>query len=510
MTMMQRNIIMKILQIYCFLLVLDGAVPSLPVLTGPDMAYLGSKATFQCCAAVSSLPVTYRLMKSRHMVATVTRSRENHPAEFVITVTAAKEGSYHCMVTAGGNTTASNTLSCALDALSASGTRITSEPDPAVLYEGSRLVLSCDVVVESNLTYTWFFNRSTVTPKTSPSLRPAGSKLVVERVTSLHAGLYSCMTMARLKENRTSSSREVQVTVKVFLSQPRITFSISKESNGYGGNVTCWTSRGSPPASFYLLLDGEEVASFNATESMLVTFPVATAPARDMGTAQCRVKTEVQELQSETLTLVVVPVGGHVKVEVQYLYGADSKMAAAQLHCLTSRGTFPSFSWLLNNSVLLVEVHPRPHLQSAMSSTRYGLVDGGRSLILTMMDPGESGSYRCRVRDSFDDSSPWFESPAVRVQIIDATLTTTEIISISFCCFLLLVLVVGTVCVMKRMGDCRWANVSRATTTNSGSHLLPVTHSLTTQRKQSRATRINYDVHNQTLEIPVQQDAPIP
>jgi len=113
------------------------------------------------------------------------------------------------------STLCSPALSCALDALSASGTRITSEPDPAVLYEGSRLTLSCNSTIGSQLSYTWFFNRSKVTPSTSPSLRLDDSKLVVEPVTPLHAGVYSCMTEATMKpENRSSSSKEVQVVVK--------------------------------------------------------------------------------------------------------------------------------------------------------------------------------------------------------------------------------------------------------------------------------------------------------
>ena len=92
---------------------------------------------------------------------------------------------------------------------------------------------------------------------------------------------------------------------------------------------------------------------------------------------------------------------------MEYLYGADSKMAAAQLHCRHGRGSFPSFSWLLNGSAL-----PAGRLPPL-----YGLADGGRSLVLTRVAAGGGGSYRCRVRDSYDDSAPWLESPAVRVRL---------------------------------------------------------------------------------------------
>ncbi|CAL8388213.1 unnamed protein product [Arctogadus glacialis] len=286
---------MKILQIYSFLLVLDcaGSAPPVltgpgpappvltgpgsapPVLTGPGSAPRGSKARLLCTAAASPPPVTYQLMMSRRVVATVTRHQENLPAEFVITV---KEGSYHCTVTAGKNTATSNSI---------------------------------------------------------------------------------------------------RLQVMTFLSQPRISFSFSQEAGGYEGAVICWTSTGSPPASFSLSLDGEEVASHNATASMTVTFPVAMEPAQDMGAARCRVKTDIQDLWSETQPLVVVPVGGHVELEVEYLYGADSKMAAAQLHCRPGRGTFPSFSWLLNGAGLPADLRPAPPLHAAPPrSIATSLVDG--------------------------------------------------------------------------------------------------------------------------------------
>lgn len=413
------------------------------------MAYLGSKVTFTCSAADFSQPVTYQLLKRMPpSTSPIHPLHKKSPATFFFKVSPATEGTYQCMATAGGNTTASNSIRLIL-----MRTRINSEPDPAVLYEGSRLVLSCDVTVGAQLSYTWFFNRTKVMPSTSTWLRPTSSKLAVERVTVLHAGVYSCMTQDWLNENRSSSSQVMQVHVKVHLSQPRIAFSISKEADGYGGHVTCWTSRGSPPATFYLLLDGKEVTSVEATKSTLAKFPVAMVPGQDMGMAECLVKNEVQELKSRSLTLVVVLVGGHVQVEVEYLYGADSKMAAAQLHCLPSQGTFPSFSWLLNNSSLPVKADPWTHGESW--SPRYAFVDGGRVLVLTKTRGGESGSYRCRVRDSFDDSSAWFESPDVQVRMIETTLTTIEIISISFCCFLLLILVSGSVWVTAaRMNFC--------------------------------------------------------
>ena len=101
-----------------------------------------------------------------------------------------------------------------------------------------------------------------------------------------------------------------------------------------------------------------------------------------------------------------------MKVEVEHLYRADYKLAATRLSCQVGRGTFPYISWLLNGSVLSPETNAnaqvRPH---------FALANHRRTLILTQFGPEESGYYRCRVRDSYDDSGPWLESVAVLVRV---------------------------------------------------------------------------------------------
>lgn len=91
----------------------------------------------------------------------------------------------------------------------------------------------------------------------------------------------------------------------VYVSKPRISFCISKEGASYIGNVTCWSTRGSPPVNFSLSIDDKEVGSVSATESLAVWFPVAMVPGLDMGVARCRVNTEVQDLMSEPVALEV-------------------------------------------------------------------------------------------------------------------------------------------------------------------------------------------------------------
>lgn len=94
-------------------------------------------------------------------------------------------------------------------------TRVISEPFPPVVYEGSHLLLTCNVSQGSHLSYTWFFNKKEVTSPPSSFLHLTGNKLVMEKVTPGHAGYYSCMAWSSVLDiRRFSGSIEVQLIVK--------------------------------------------------------------------------------------------------------------------------------------------------------------------------------------------------------------------------------------------------------------------------------------------------------
>uniref|UniRef100_A0A3P8V1A3 Ig-like domain-containing protein n=1 Tax=Cynoglossus semilaevis TaxID=244447 RepID=A0A3P8V1A3_CYNSE len=82
-----------------------------------------------------------------------------------------------------------------------SHTTVSSEPSPAVAYEGSRVVLQCDAT-GSNLSYTWYFNQEEVTPSTGPLFHTTGNQLVLDELTPEHSGLYSCYAWSVLEDIR--------------------------------------------------------------------------------------------------------------------------------------------------------------------------------------------------------------------------------------------------------------------------------------------------------------------
>lgn len=439
--------LLPILATASLLIKISGSSPLRPVLTGPDKAYLSSKVAFRCIAPDSPPPITYELLKdSGILVSSDTDPIGDQSVLFSFKVSAASHGSYYCKATAGGSTGVSNSIQLNV-VTPPSNTRVTSDPFPPVAYEGSSFVLSCDVQTGSHLSYTWFFNKTEVMSSALTFFRLTGNKLVLESVTPEHAGDYSCMAWSMVQGiSRFSSSTEVQVTIKVYVSKPKIAFSIFKEGDGYCGNITCWSSSGSPPVNFSLLVDDQELGSVTVTDSLAAWFQVTVVPGLDMGVARCQVKTEQQELMSEPVNLEVVPVGGDVKVEVEHLYTAESQMAAARLSCHVRRGTFPYISWLLNDTVLPTS-HEDSHIQSTLP--HFALTDRRRTLVLTKLSPEDSGYYRCRARDEYDESGPWVESVAELVQVTEVFLNAIEAITIAFCCFLLLMLAAGSACVYK-------------------------------------------------------------
>lgn len=117
------------------------------------------------------------------------------------------------------------------------------------------------------------------------------------------------------------------IPLLVYASKPRLSFSISKEGDRYHGNVSCLSARGSPPVNFSLSVDDFEVGSVTATGPLIAWFSVYIVPGLDMGVAQCRLTTEVQEVLSDPLTLVVGMSYTHMEricVLLQLIYFSSS------------------------------------------------------------------------------------------------------------------------------------------------------------------------------------------
>ncbi|XP_064180906.1 Fc receptor-like protein 5 isoform X1 [Anguilla rostrata] len=404
-----------------------------PVLSGPDRAYLDKRAVFHCEVPGLPRPLAYQLLKGPGDRPVAVQTQEGPPpANFTLVVRSDSGGMYHCRARTGGDPSSyplsSNYLSFQV-VIPVSGADLVSDPDPPVVWEGERLSLHCQVKMGSHLSYRWYFNRTELYP---PSTPPGEPTLVITPVSQQHAGWYYCIVGNNMTNSRFSSSSDLEVRVKVFLSEPQISFSVTKEESGYRADVRCWSARGSPPVRFRLIKGNLTLAN-RTTESLSAVFPVPVSIGQSLGLLRCGgCNHDNRELLSRPLNLEVVPVGGAVQLHVEYLYSAGSEAVGVALRCLVSHGTFPEYAWFLNHTLL----------QGGGAS--HIITQEGHTLILPIITAGNSGSYRCQAKDSFDNTT-WIPSPAAFIQKTGRRLVSSEVIAVAFCCFLLLVLV-GSVC----------------------------------------------------------------
>ncbi|XP_067243740.1 Fc receptor-like protein 5 isoform X2 [Chanodichthys erythropterus] len=444
--MMRRSLHFLLMSIFVLLglvteivfVVCAGGSRLKPVLSGPSKAYLRSRVQFHCEVPGWSSPLTFELRKD---TGDLIGAENNIKVSFTLQVTEGSEGTYYCRVTAEGQTSNAIQFHVVIPVVGAS---LSSDPDPPVLYEGEKLTLRCLVRKGTHLSFTWYHDKQEVNTY-SDLYRLSEDALTVDEASEWHAGTYSCTAHNQMEVNpRFSSSQILHVIVKNHISTPKLSFTVFFNGSSLMANVSCRLTRGSPPVTFSLLVDGLEadVKRLDSLESWSV-LPVSVG--LDKGAAQCKAQTDTQQLTSDPVRLHVgeqkIPVGGAVRVIVTYLYDDDSVVAAARLKCVPSRGTFPTFSWFLNRSSLPPE------------GDAHVVMQNGQILVLTDIS---SSYYRCRARDSFNDSSIWVESEDIFIQKTDLSATPMEVIALFFCGFLSIVIVGCSIfmfCSTKRRND---------------------------------------------------------
>lgn len=115
---------------------------------------------------------------------------------------------------------------------------------------------------------------------------------------------------------------------------------------------------------------------------------------------------------------MLVPVGGPVHLQTECLYNSNWQVVAVRLQCDISSGTFPSFSWLLNNSLL-------QQRECSKIST-----DQCHVLFLTDVTPANMGYYQCLARDSFDHNASWVQSNTVLLEPIGENEFTSNVLKL--------------------------------------------------------------------------------
>ncbi|XP_048871490.1 uncharacterized protein LOC125742994 isoform X4 [Brienomyrus brachyistius] len=260
--------------------------------------------------------------------------------------------------------------------------------------------------------------------KSSTGSRPVNFSLPVRNNS---AGIYRCRVTPRRGPDRGLPfySNGLPFQVVTLLSKPHVSFAVTKEGSGYHADVTCHLANGTPPVQFRLFLNDTEVASRTAL-SRSTSFSVPVRLGERLGNVQCGAENTVQRLVSNAVTLEVVPVGGAVHLQVQYLHDAASTVVAVLLRCTLTRGTFPEFAWFLNDTLL------------GEKGASHLMTDRNGTLLLVPIMAENSGYYRCEAKDSFEES-PWLRSQEHLIHSSAASrMVTLEVIAVAFSCFLLL------------------------------------------------------------------------
>ncbi|XP_048871488.1 Fc receptor-like protein 5 isoform X2 [Brienomyrus brachyistius] len=396
---------------------------SMPVLSGPQREYLAARMTFMCAAPQVPPPAIFELQRDDDgRVLAAKSSTGSRPVNFSLPVRNNSAGIYRCRVTPRrgpdrGLPFYSNGLPFQV-VIPVRGASLLPEPDPPTLYEGQMLTLSCRVQRGSHLTYSWLHDGRQLPDS------PLGGNLTISPVTPKHAGNYSCAARNDMTSSHVSHSRDVPVVVRALLSKPHVSFAVTKEGSGYHADVTCHLANGTPPVQFRLFLNDTEVASRTAL-SRSTSFSVPVRLGERLGNVQCGAENTVQRLVSNAVTLEVVPVGGAVHLQVQYLHDAASTVVAVLLRCTLTRGTFPEFAWFLNDTLL------------GEKGASHLMTDRNGTLLLVPIMAENSGYYRCEAKDSFEES-PWLRSQEHLIHSSASRMVTLEVIAVAFSCFLLL------------------------------------------------------------------------
>ncbi|XP_017272502.1 Fc receptor-like protein 5 [Kryptolebias marmoratus] len=302
---------------------------------------------------------------------------------------------------------------------------------PKELFEGNNLELECKVASGNNVSYVWHLDGQIISPSSLEN------KLTINRITSEHSGFYSCVATNIFNETLkfTSRSSDVFITVKDLLSKPNISFTVLKEdSQSFFAIITCQSEKGALPITFSLY-NNTELVNNVTIEERNTTFRVPVVMDQDGGSFKCHANNGDQTLHSQSLPLKVVPVGGPVTIESQDSMAENYEVIGLTFYCKAAKGSHPRFQWFLNDTLL------------NQSGDFYRVVDRvpSESILLLSVGRISSGAYRCKVSDSFDNTTA-VSSKRRYVNKKDLNRLPTFVVAVVFGCFTFLILLVSFCC----------------------------------------------------------------
>uniref|UniRef100_A0A674PL22 Si:dkey-93h22.7 n=1 Tax=Takifugu rubripes TaxID=31033 RepID=A0A674PL22_TAKRU len=367
-----------------------------PRLSGPSEALDGTVISIEC--ALPSYPrnqtILLQLYKEGNHDKLLGEFSVLHKgnASIPIFVRPKHEGNLECVAKAQGNPNIRPTVSNShYLRVIVFGVKIDIVSDATEFFEGAKLELLCQHSVGSHVSFEWRLNGQPVSRS-----RYRDAHLVINRTSPEDSGFYTCVATNNFNKTQVfSANSSVFIRVKELVSNPEISFEVIKEdSHNYSAAVTCRSAKGTPPVTFSLY-NRTQLLTNTTTEDREATLKLPLVLGVNADRLQCRANNGDRTVYSQWIPIEVVPVSGPVTMTYDYDMGENYAVIGLRFYCKAAAGSQPQYRWFLNETLL------------NDSGSFYYVVNRPpeQSILLLSVGRRSAGTYRCEVRDSFDDSS---------------------------------------------------------------------------------------------------------
>ncbi|XP_054459613.1 Fc receptor-like protein 5 isoform X2 [Anoplopoma fimbria] len=417
-----------------------------PELRGPSEVLVREVVEFQCELKIypENETILLQLFKegNRDKLLGEYSSLNGEVAIMPVVIKPFHEGNLECVAKAQNNSKIEPTVSYThyLKVVEpVKGAEVVFQSDSVDLFEGQTLELHCQLTAGNHVSYKWLLNGQLV-PQ-SPRHYAANGNLFVYSTTSQDSGSYMCVATNHFNKTNifTSNSSDV-ITVKDLVSIPNISLTVIKvtspltDSDNYSAEVTCQSSKGTPPIIFSLY-NGTELFANVRAEERTTTFKVPLVLGQHLGWLQCQAENGDRIEFSQRIPLEVVPVGGPVMMHYDYDIGENYAVIGLRFYCEAAKGSLPRYQWFLNKTLL----HDRGSFYYVVNKPPE------QSILLLSVGRSSAGTYHCEVSDSFDNITAITSN---RLYLDKEVLNRLPnlVVAVVFGCFTFLVVLVSICC----------------------------------------------------------------
>ncbi|KAJ1081449.1 hypothetical protein NDU88_001631 [Pleurodeles waltl] len=260
------------------------------------------------------------------------------------------------------------------------------QPTGGKFTEGEKMILTCSVGAGTGpVTFSWCKMR-TGNCVYEQTLNSRKVDYIVPSVTEIFEGAFYC----RASNSRaTVESELIQLSVKIPVSQPMLTFGLDGDRHVLGDTVMihCESKRGTLPIVYQFYHQQRTLGKVFIHQKEPGRLKVTLASADDSGAYSCDASNDVSSdvQRSEELFLtVVVPVSG-ATLKIDKTSPEVPVDESLRFTCSLASGSLPEFHWFHDEKVV------------DETSGIYLLPAPGNSLFIESIQPEHGGNYQCHA-----------------------------------------------------------------------------------------------------------------